>query len=90
MVKDEQTSVIIFGRSFDVSGSSKENIRKYAEFVDQKLLELNRNLRIDSMYNLAVLCSLNITEELFNEREKVKDLNRKISELTHLFDDIVL
>ncbi len=84
----ETTSVTILGNNYKISGSTKENIKRYADFVDQKLMEINRHVHIDSTYNLAILCALNITEELFKEREKVKELNRKISELTHLFDNI--
>jgi cell division protein ZapA len=84
-------TVRIFGAEYSVRGYADANyIRAIAEYVDEKMREVDKSLRIDSSLKIAILASLNITHELFNERIEKKQLQKqledKINRLNTLID----
>jgi cell division protein ZapA len=83
--------VRIYGAEYSVRSHEDVNlIKEVAEYVDKKMREVDQNVRVDSSLKVAILASLNITDELFNERrEKAKiqtDLEDKIKQLHLLLD----
>lgn len=63
--------VNIYGTEYPIKGTTDvEYIKKVAQYVDNKMREVNKNISIDSSLKVAILAALNITDELFKEREK--------------------
>jgi cell division protein ZapA len=83
--------VRIYGAEYSIRSQEDVNrIKDVAEYVDSKMREVDQNVRVDSSLKVAILASLNITDELFREREnkeKLRDkLENKIEELNRLLD----
>jgi len=63
--------VNIYGTEYPVKGSTDQDyINEVAKYVDTKMKEINKNISIDSSLKIAILAALNITDELFRERNK--------------------
>ncbi len=63
--------VNIYGTEYPIKGTTDvEYIKKVAQYVDNKMREVNKNISIDSSLKVSILAALNITDELFKEREK--------------------
>ena len=69
-------NVDIFGSQYTIKKGSEDSayIVRVAEYVDQKMREINEKLPVASVAKVAVLTSLNLADELFKERDgKVRD-----------------
>lgn len=65
------TKVEIFGQSYMIRGEAdSEYTRKLAEYVDKKMREVGTSASSISSLNAAILAALNITNELFEIRER--------------------
>jgi len=63
--------VNIYGTEYPIKGTTDvQYIQKVAKYVDEKMKEVNKNISIDSSLKVSILAALNITDELFREREK--------------------
>jgi cell division protein ZapA len=63
--------VNIYGTEYPVKGSTDPDyINEVAKYVDTKMKEINKNISIDSSLKVAILAALNITDELFREKNK--------------------
>jgi cell division protein ZapA len=63
--------VNIYGTEYPIKGTTDvEYIKQVAQYVDSKMREVNKNISIDSSLKVSILAALNITDELFKEREK--------------------
>ena len=86
--------VNIFGTDYPIRGESNvEYIQEIADFVNEKMNEIDSTLSIKSSLKVAILAALNIADELFQEREeksKLKELYEKKLELLNqrLFEEI--
>jgi len=83
--------VKIYGAEYSIRGQADVNyIKAIAEYVDKKMREVDTNVRVDSSLKVAILASLNITDELFKERAEKEhirtQLEDKIKELNALID----
>jgi len=64
--------VMIYGTEYPIKGSTDpEYIKEVANYVDTKMKEINKTISIDSSLKVAILAALNITDELFRERNHV-------------------
>ncbi|RKY75935.1 cell division protein ZapA [candidate division KSB1 bacterium] len=87
--------VRIYGAEYTIRGAADEKyIKNVAEYVNQKMMEIDRNTRIDSSLKVAILASLNITDELLKlkeENEKIRtELKDKIEQINRLIDRKIL
>lgn len=80
--------VHIYGTEYPIKGSTDiEYIKKVAQYVDYKMREVNKSGSIDSSLKVSILAALNITDELFREREKTAtfpiegDVQQRINQL---------
>lgn len=63
--------VNIYGTEYPIKGTTDvEYIKQVAQYVDSKMREVNKNISIDSSLKVSILAALNITDELFKEREQ--------------------
>ena len=88
-----QIRVNIFGTEYTLISDNDENdVQEIAQYIDQKMREIDRNQSIKSTIKVVILAALNITDELFQERlyrqklldqldEEAKRLNRELAEV---------
>ncbi|MCK4224331.1 MAG: cell division protein ZapA [candidate division Zixibacteria bacterium] len=68
--KKQSVKVNIFGEDYPIKGDSDASyIQEVAKYVDQKMKEVAEKLSNKLPLRVAVLAAMNITDELFNERE---------------------
>lgn len=86
--------VMIYGTEYPIKGiTDPEYIKDVAKYVDSKMKEINKSISIDSSLKIAILAALNITDELFREKnqdksssvqfnfsEKIVKLNKELNE----------
>lgn len=76
-----QINVNIFGSQYTlVSEDDDDFLKSIALYLDEKMREIDRSQNMKSTARLAILAALNITEELFDEREYRKKLLNQINE----------
>jgi cell division protein ZapA len=83
--------VRIYGAEYLIRGQADVNyMQSVAEYVNNKMLEIDQNSRVDSSLKVAILATLNIADELFREREEKErlrnDLEKKMQQLNELID----
>lgn len=62
--------VKIFGSEYPLRGESEELTKRVASYVDQMINSIHEKIPEQPPLTVAVLSALNITEDLFKEREK--------------------
>jgi cell division protein ZapA len=62
--------VKIFGSEYPLRGESEELTRKVASYVDEMITTIHNKIPEQPPLTVAVLSALNITEDLFKERER--------------------
>lgn len=72
--------VKIFGSEYPLRGESEELTKKVAGYVDQMISTIHDKIPEQPPLTVAVLSALNITEDLFKEREKSKAMGRHLEE----------
>ena len=83
--------VRIFGSEYPLRGESEEFTRKVATYVDEMINTIHAKLPEQPTLTVAVLSALNITEDLFKEREKVRSMTAlvdgELGKVTHFLDN---
>ncbi|MBN1780750.1 cell division protein ZapA [bacterium] len=83
-------TVRIFGAEYAVRGYADANyIKAIADYVDEKMREVDQSLRVDSSLKIAILASLNIAHELFNERIEKQQLQKKLEDNISRLNQII-
>ena len=73
--------VHVGGQRYVVRSDADETyIRTLAAYVDDRLKEVQRSSKPVSPQSLAVLAALNITDELFKERQRRVELKQRIKD----------
>jgi len=79
--------VRIYGAEYSIRGHADANyIKAVAEYLDSKMREIDKNVRVDSSLKVAILASLNIADELFKERKEKGRLEDKVKALNEFID----
>ncbi|MCD6102042.1 MAG: cell division protein ZapA [Candidatus Cloacimonetes bacterium] len=79
--------VNIFGDEYSIAGDvDPTDIKKYAEYLDEKLTELSVDTNIESKYKLSILCGLNIIEEMFTQKEQLSEVEKYLKKISNLLD----
>ena len=89
-----QLRVNIFGAEYVLKATeNQEEIIKIAEYVDQKMKEIDRSQAINSNVKIAILAALNIAEELFqNQRyqeQLIEEVNQNSIKLSRSLQDAI-
>lgn len=85
-------SLNIFGRTYDIEVATGDELLIYslAEFVEQKLIEAQRDTGIVDTQKLAILAALNIADELFRLKNTSENFSgsfdRKTDELINILE----
>lgn len=64
--------VKIFGSEYPLRGESEDFTRRVATYVDEMITSIHNKLPEQPTLTVSVLSALNITEDLFKERERSK------------------
>ena len=72
--------VKIFGSEYPLRGESEELTKRVAGYVDQMINTIHNKIPEQPPLTVAVLSALNITEDLFKEREKQRWLSSHVEE----------
>jgi cell division protein ZapA len=72
--------VKIFGSEYPLRGESEELTKRVAGYVDQMINTIHNKIPEQPPLTVAVLSALNITEDLFKEREKQRLLSSQLEE----------
>ncbi|MCD4692158.1 MAG: cell division protein ZapA [Calditrichales bacterium] len=76
-----QIRVNIFGSEYTLIADNNENyVNEIAQYVDDKMREIDRTQSIKSSSKIAILTALNIADELFQERIYRKKLIDQLNE----------
>jgi len=89
--KKQAVKVNIFGEDYPIKGDSDAlHIQSVAKYVDQKMKEVAEKISNKLPLKVAVLAAMNITDELFKEREdkekKLLDVEVKSQSLLELLN----
>lgn len=90
-----KTPVNILGRVYEVEAQAGDELLIYslAEYLEQKLVEIQRDTGIVDTQKLAILAALNIADELFrlkNSKENITGIfDKKADELIRVLDNAI-
>ncbi len=83
--KKQSVKVNIFGEDYPIKGNTDASyIQRVARYVDKKMKEVAEKLSNKLPLRVAVLAAMNITDELFKEREDKKKKLQSIEERSQL------
>jgi len=82
-------SVDILGDTYSIAGDvDPDEIKQYANFLDKKLVELSEEYNPRKRYDLAILCGLNIVEEMFRKKKEQEKLEKFVQRISKLLDSL--
>ena len=82
--------VYIYGAEYLVRGQDDTSeIKAVAEYLDRKMREVDKSVRVDSSLKVAILASLNITHELLRERKEKEKLLAQIEDKINKLNDLI-
>ncbi|HID38811.1 MAG TPA: cell division protein ZapA [Calditrichaeota bacterium] len=89
-----QVRVTIFGTEYSlIADNNEEYVKQVAQYIDEKMHEIDRNNNIKSAGKLAVLAALNIADELFQERlyrkKLLEQINEEARKLNHSITEVL-
>src|SRR6266446_2585084 len=79
-IDGKSIKVKIFGSEYPLRGESEDLTKKVAGYVDQMIHSIHSKIPEQPPLTVAVLSALNITEDLFKEREKYRSLSEHVEE----------
>jgi len=79
MTTDKKSiKVRIFGSEYPLRGESEEFTRRVAVYVDEMINTIHGKIPEQPTLTVAVLSALNITEDLFKERDRARSLSASV------------
>jgi cell division protein ZapA len=83
--------VKIFGSEYPLRGESEEFTRRVATYVDEMINTIHARIPEQPTLTVAVLSALNITEDLFKERDRAKvtttTVEDEVGKITNYLDN---
>ncbi len=93
MADGKSIKVKIFGSEYPLRGDSEEMTKKVASYVDQMITTIHDKIPEQPPLTVAVLSALNITEDLFKEREKnhafLSTLESEVEKVNAFLDECI-
>jgi cell division protein ZapA len=74
MTEGKGIKVKIFGAEYPLRGESEDLTKKVASYVDEMISTIHEKIPEQPPLTIAVLSALNITEDLFKERDRNRTL----------------
>ena len=83
--------VKIFGSEYPLRGESEEFTRRVATYVDDMINTIHSKIPDQPTLTVAVLSALNVTEDMFKERDRAKTVmahvETEMGKLTNYLDN---
>lgn len=74
-MENNKVKIRIYGQEYTIVGErSQDEIIKAAQYVDERMQFIGRNLNLGSTTSLAVLSAVNIADEIFSIKEELEQL----------------
>lgn len=87
----DRMRVNIFGYEYSLMSDDDENyVKKVAQYIDEKMRDIDKNQSIKSPTRVAVLAALNIADELFQERSYREKLTDQLNEESRKLNQNIL
>lgn len=92
---DDKIPVKIFGQTYEILGNPGDGLyyATLAQYVEDKMKEIQENTNIVSSQKIAVLAALNICDELYQEREhkssSSKNSGKRVEDLIKILDHVL-
>ena len=80
MAEQDRIQVIIYGRSYRLTGADPARTRELALKVDRTMRRLSERLPGAATYQLAILSALHLADELAKAEEEFASLQDKVSD----------
>jgi cell division protein ZapA len=89
---NNKVKVTIYGNTYNIQGdAAPEYIQKMADYVNEKMEEVGKNLQGGNIVQIAILAALNITDEYHQYKEMrtgiAGDLEQKTRALISMLDE---
>jgi len=82
--------VNIFGTEYPIKGDSDTDyIQEIAQYVNNKMIEIEKSLTVKSSLKIAILAALNIADELYKERSDKNKALTTLEEQSHRLQEKV-
>jgi cell division protein ZapA len=82
------TTVEIYGQTYHIRGATApDHIAQLAGFVDEKMREVSEHTPTVDSLKVAVLAALNITDQYFSARLRLKNLEQMVTERSGALSD---
>ncbi|MBS4027730.1 MAG: cell division protein ZapA [Ignavibacteriales bacterium] len=89
-METRSVKVKIFGTEYPLRGESEEMTKQVAKYVDDMIHNVHEKIPEQSPLTIAVLSALNITEELFRERQQKNtlpsEMNGEVQQMIRYLD----
>ena len=84
----DSIEIEILGKKFFFKSDKPERLMRCAEYVKTHMEDMNKKYNTVNQSKLYVLYSLMLTEKLFDEIDKNKELTKKIEQINGLLKHI--
>jgi cell division protein ZapA (FtsZ GTPase activity inhibitor) len=90
----EAVKVQLFGREYSVRGHGNTRyVQTLAEFIGERAAEIQRQTRVVTTIDLVILTLLNVTDELFQNKQlkdkSMRELEEKAEKILRAIDRVV-
>lgn len=86
----QPVKVIIYGQEYPIRGRGDEDhIRKVAQFVDERMAQIEEQTTVSTPARLAILAALNIADELFALRRENQLILNEFEEKTRELSEVL-
>ena len=78
-MEKEEITVKIYNNELRLKGDNKETIQKLAQYVDDKIQEVERTTELGSTTKVVIYAALQIAGELFQQETEKANIEDKIN-----------
>lgn len=80
---ENKVKVSIFGNEYSIMGDADpEYILRIAQYVNDRMADISKNISSGNKVQIAILTALNITDEYFQLRELKSDITGEMEQKT--------
>lgn len=80
---ENKVKVSIFGNEYSIMGDAdQEYILKIAQYVNDRMQDISKNISSGNKVQIAILTALNIADEYFQLREMKSDISGEMEKKT--------
>ncbi len=82
---DNKVKVNIYGNVYNIKGDAEpEYIQRLADYINERMEDMNRNITNGNAVQIAILTALNITDEYFQLQEMKGDVTGSLEQKANI------